>query len=378
MATKRDYYEILSVEKTVNADGIKRSYRKLAMKYHPDKNPDDTEAERNFKECAEAYEVLSDPDKRQRYDQFGHEGLRGTSMHDFSRTDASDIFSMFDDVLGNFFGGGGGRRSARGGARRGASLETVIDISLEDVATGIEKEIEFTRLDKCETCEGSGAKPGTEPVACVACGGAGQTQQSGFGGMFRMLTTCQTCSGAGKVVRDKCKSCTGSGKQPKKRVLSVKIPPGIHDGQAIRVAGEGEPGDQGGPNGDLHVVIRVAEHKLFTRRDDDLVLQMPVSFSQAALGSTVNVATFDGDEELTIKAGMQHGETFRVRGAGMPNLRSGRKGDLITVLLIEVPSKLTKKQEELLRAYAETEDHDVMPHNKSFWGKVKDYIGGSE
>lgn len=376
MATKRDYYEILNVEKSASAEDVKRAYRKLAMKYHPDRNPGDKEAETRFKECAEAYEVLSDPDKRQRYDRFGHEGLRGTSMHDFSRMDMGDIFSMFDDVFGAFFGGGG-RRSRAGGARRGASLETVIDLTLEEVASGAEKEIEFTRLDLCETCDGSGAKPGSEPAPCVACGGVGQVQQSGFGGMFRMVTTCQTCNGAGTIIRDKCATCNGTGRKPKKRTLSVKIPRGIHDGQAVRVAGEGEPGDRGGPRGDLHVVVRVREHKLFARRDDDLILQMPVSFTQAALGAKLEVATLNGTEQITVKPGTQHGETYRIRSAGLPNLRSGHNGDLIAVLMIEVPQKLTRKQEELLRQYAETENHDVMPHNKSFWAKVKDYLAGS-
>lgn len=376
MATKRDYYEILNVERSANGEEIKRAYRKLAMKHHPDRNPGDKQAELAFKESAEAYEVLSDPEKRQRYDRFGHEGLRGTSMHDFNRMDFGDIFSMFDDVLGSMFGGRGGARGGPRGARRGASLETVIDLSLEEVATGIEREIEFTRLDLCDTCDGSGAKPGSEPITCVTCAGQGQMQQSGFGGMFRMVTTCQACGGTGKVVADKCADCKGSGRQPKKRVLNVKIPAGIHDGQAVRIGGEGEPGDRGGGRGDLHVVVRIKEHKLFNRSEDDLVLKMPVSFAQAALGATVHVPTLNGQEELTIKPGTQHGEQFRIRNAGLPNLRTTRPGDLIVLMMIEVPAKLSKKQKELLRQYAETEDHDVMPHNKSFWEKMKEYIGG--
>lgn len=377
MATTRDYYEILNLERTASEDDIKRSYRKLAMKFHPDRNPGDAEAEAKFKESAEAYEVLSDVDKRRLYDQYGHEGLRGATGHNFNSMDASDIFSMFDDVFGSMFGGsgGGGQRSGGRRARRGASLETVIDLSLEDVAQGVEKDIEFTRLDLCQTCTGSGAKPGTEPVPCVTCGGTGAVEQAGLGGMFRMRSTCPNCQGTGKRVVDKCTDCKGSGRQPKKRLLNVKIPAGIHEGQAIRIGGEGEPGDNGAARGDLHVVVQIEDHKLFTRNNDDLVLRMPVSFSQAALGANVSVPTLAGEEEITIKSGTQHGETFRIRGGGLPNLRSGQRGELMVVLMIEVPSKLTAKQEELLREYAETEDHDVLPHNKSFWKKIKDYIG---
>lgn len=375
MATTRDYYEILNLERTASADDIKRAYRKLAMKYHPDRNPGDAEAEAKFKESAEAYEVLSDTDKRRLYDEYGHEGLRGATGHNFNSMDAGDIFSMFDDVFGSMFGGGGGRQSSGRRARRGASLETVIDLTLEEVAKGVERDIEFTRMDLCETCTGSGAKPGTEPVACVTCGGSGQIEQAGFGGMFRMRSTCPNCQGSGKRVVDKCTPCKGSGRQPKRRVLNVRIPAGIHEGQAIRIGGEGEPGDNGAPRGDLHVVVQVTEHKLFKRSNDDLILRMPVSYTQAALGANVRVPTLNGEEEITIKPGTQHGETYRIRGAGVPNLRSGRAGELMVVLMIEVPTKLTSKQEDLLREYAETEDHEVMPHNKSFWKKIKEYIG---
>jgi molecular chaperone DnaJ len=372
MATQRDYYEILSVERTASGDVIKRQYRKLAMKYHPDRNPGDAEAESRFKECAEAYEVLSDQDKRQRYDQFGHAGLKGSAGHDFSHMDAGDIFSMFDEIFG-----GGRRASGRrgpGGASRGYDLETQTQITLEEAFRGTEVEIEFTRKDLCGTCGGTGGKPGTEPSTCTMCGGAGQVQQAGLGGMFRMVNTCPNCSGSGKVYLEKCGTCRGSGRVAKKRELSVRVPAGIRDGQAIRVGGEGEPGTGGGPHGDLHVVVRVAEHELFTREDDHLIMKMPVSFSQAALGTTVSVATLDGETELTIKPGTQHGELFRIRGKGMPSLRGGSRGDLIVALLLEVPTKLTGKQKELLRAYAESENHEVLPENKGFWEKIKTYI----
>lgn len=376
MATERDYYEILGVSREASADDIKRSYRKMAMKYHPDRNPGDAEAEQRFKEAAEAYEVLSDQDKRHRYDQYGHAGLRGTSGHDFSGMGVDDIFSMFGDIFGDAFGGfSTGDRRGGNRARRGYSLETQIEITLEEVATGADREIEFTRRDTCETCNGNGNKPGTEPIACVTCGGQGQVQQSGLGGMFRMVTTCPACGGQGKVYKEKCPDCKGAGTQPKRRKLNVKIPPGIHDGQAVRVAGEGEPGSQGGPRGDLHVVTRVAEHKVFSREDDHLVLRMPISFAQAALGAEVEVATLNGAENITIKPATQHGDLIRLREKGLPNLRSGRRGDLIVVQMIEVPKKLTSKQEQLLREYAETEDHEVMPHSQGFWEKIKDYLG---
>lgn len=373
MATKRDYYEILSLERSCNGDDIKRAYRKMAMKHHPDRNPGDAEAEAKFKEAAEAYEVLTDPHKRERYDRFGHEGLRGISGHDFTHMDAGDIFSMFEDIFGGALGGGR-RRSGAGGARRGYDLETQIEISLEDVYGSVEREIEFTRQDNCETCKGSGAKAGSKPVACTTCGGSGKIAQSGFGGMFRMVTGCPACGGAGTIIRDKCTNCGGTGRQPKKRTLKVRVPAGIHDGQAIRVGGEGEPGVGGGPRGDLHVVVRVAEHKLFVREQDHLVLRMPVSFTQAALGAEVEVPTLNGRQTVKIKSGSQHGELLQLKGHGLPNLRNGHKGDLAIVLMIEVPRKLTDQQEKLLRQFAATEDRKVLPETQGFWDKIKDYL----
>ena len=371
MPTQRDYYEVLSVEKTASGEEIKRAYRKLAMKYHPDRNPDDKEAEAKFKEASEAYEVLSDGEKRQRYDQFGHAGLRGSTGHDFSQMNTGDIFSMFEDVFGDIFGR---RTSSGGGARRGATLETEIDITLEEVAKGAEREIQFSRMDNCETCDGSGAKPGSEPATCITCAGQGKVQQAGALALASTLLAVPACRGAGKIVKAKCSDGKGSGRQPKKRTVNLKSPAGIHDGQAVRVAGEGEPGERGGPRGDLHVYVHVSEHNLFERQDNDLVMKMPVSFTQAALGTKVKVATLDGEEEITIKPGTQHGELFRLRGKGVPDLRNGRRGDLVVVMLVEIPHKLTKKQEELLREYAETEDTEVLPHSKSFWQRVKDYL----
>lgn len=373
MATQRDYYEILNISRGASGDEIKRAYRKMAMKYHPDRNPGDEEAERLFKEAAEAYEVLADPDKRQRYDRFGHEGLRGTSSHDFSHMDVGDIFSMFEDIFGGGFGGGG-RGRGRSHGQRGYDLETQTQISLEDVLHGTEREIEFTRQDLCETCQGTGAKPGSKPATCQTCGGAGQVAQAGFGGMFRMVTACPHCHGTGQIIKDKCPTCRGSGRQPKKRVLNVKIPPGIHSGQAIRVPSEGEPGTGGALRGDLHVVVQVEAHDLFERDEDNLVLRMPVSFTQAALGATVTVPTLEGEHDLTIKAGTQHGSLFRVKDQGLPNLRSGHRGDLIVVLAIEVPKKLSGEQERLLREFAQTEHQQVLPENEGFWEKIKTYL----
>ncbi len=373
MATTRDYYEILSIDRNADGETIKRSYRKLAMKYHPDRNPGDTEAETRFKEAAEAYEVLSNAEKRKRYDRYGHAGLRGTSGHDFSHMDAADIFSMFEDIFGDL-GGGRARGGRRGRAQRGYDLETQTEVTLEEVATGVEREIEFTRQDLCETCGGNGAKPGTEPVTCITCAGTGQVSQSGFGGMFRMVTTCQACAGQGKVYREKCPGCGGSGRMPRERKLKVRIPPGIHSGQAVRIVGEGEPGAMGGPRGDLHVVVRVADHKVFQREDDHLILRMPVSFTQLALGAQVNVPTLSGESQVTIRPGTQHGEVFRLPGKGLPNLRSGRMGDLVVLLMIEIPKKLTAEQEKLLREFAQTEDHSVMPESRGFWERIKEYL----
>ena len=376
MATQRDYYEILGVERDASSDAIKKAYKKCAMKFHPDRNPDDPEAEQKFRECAEAFEVLSDAEKRQRYDRFGHEGLRGAGMHDFSGMGASDIFSMFEDLFGDLgFGGAfGGRRAGQPRARRGYDLETQLTISLDEVAEGTTEEIEFTRQDNCGSCNGSGAKPGSSPETCSTCGGQGRVaMRQGF---FQMVRPCPDCHGEGQIIRERCSDCGGSGRKPRERKIEVKVPAGIQDGQIIRVAGEGEPGERGGPTGDLHVVVRVSDHDLFLRNGDDLILQMPISFSQAALGADVEVPTLGEPESVSIPRGTQHGQTFTIRGAGLPNLRSGRKGDLIVQVGIEIPKKISKRQEELLREFAETEDHKVMPESKGFFDKIKSYIAG--
>jgi molecular chaperone DnaJ len=378
--TKRDYYEILGVARTADGEEIKRSYRKLAMKYHPDRaDGDKSAAEARFKECAEAYEVLSDPEKRRRYDQFGHAGVGG--HHDYSHMDVSDIFSMFDDIFGGLggFGGGGGRRGAGGrGAhgQRGFDLETQVELTLQEIATGAEKTIEFERQDICETCRGSGAKPGTSPVVCPQCAGQGRVAQQGFGGMFRMVTTCPHCRGRGSVVREHCPTCAGTGRQNKKRVVKISIPPGVHEGQAVRVAGEGEPGTDGGPSGDLHCYITVKQHALFSRHNNDLVCQIPVSFTQAALGARIEIPTLNGREELEIPSGTQHGEVFKLKGKGLPDLRTKRPGDELIQILIEVPKRLSERQKQLLREFAATEDVAGLPQRKTFLEKLKEKLTG--
>jgi molecular chaperone DnaJ len=379
---KRDYYEVLGVTRTADGEEIKRAYRRLAMKYHPDRNDGESkaEAEIKFKECAEAYEVLADPAKRQRYDQFGHQGVAGMGQHDFSHMDVGDIFSMFDEIFGGLGGGfgrsaGGGRAGAHRPAR-GFDLETQVELTLAEVATGAEKTIEFERQDNCEACKGTGAKPGTSPIVCPQCGGQGRVAQQGFGGMFRMVTTCPNCRGRGSIVRDHCPNCGGTGRTLKKRVVTVKIPAGVHEGQAVRIVGEGEAGDNGAPAGDLHCYIAIRPHPVFTRHNNDLVCQVPISFTQATLGGSIDVPTLKGKEELDIPAGTQHGEVFKLKGKGLPDIRSYRNGDEVVQILIEIPKKLTERQKQLLREFASTEDDKAMPQRKGFLDKLKDMFAG--
>lgn len=384
MPAKNDYYEILAVDRKATAEDIKKAYRKAALKHHPDKNSGDKESEQKFKDAAEAYEVLSDPEKRARYDKFGHEGLKGTTVRDYQHMQYEDIFSMFNDIFGGAFPGGGGRGQQRGGGgggarqTRGYDLETQVEVTLTDVAQGCERTIDFTRQDTCDTCGGNGAKPGTKRRACVTCGGRGQVAQRGFGGMFQMITTCPACMGQGSTVDVPCPTCDGHGRAPKKRQMTVKIPAGIHDGQAVRIRGEGEPGENGGPHGDLHVYVRVTEHQFFHREENNLILQAPVTFAQAALGADVEVPTLFGKSNLRVAPGTQHGEVLTLKGMGLPDLRGGNNGHLLIQVLIEVPRKLTKKQEQILRQYAETEETNVLPERKSFLDKLKSYLVGAD
>ena len=378
---KRDYYEVLGVSKSASADDIKRAYRRMAMKFHPDKNPGDKQAEAKFKECAEAYEVLSDPEKRQRYDQFGHEGLRGMGMRDFSHMRWQDISSVFEDIFSGFGGfsdifGMGGGRSRRTGPARGYDLETSVELTLNDIAKGAEKTIEFTRQDLCEECTGTGCAKGSKPGKCPTCGGKGQVAKGG--GFFQMVSTCPHCRGRGEVITNPCKKCKGTGRVPKKRVVNIKIPSGVHEGQGIRVANEGEPGRNGGPRGDLYCYVRIKPHEFLQRDGNDLIAIVPISFTQAALGATIDVPSLNGTKGLKILPGTQYGSIFRIKGQGLPDIRSRRTGDQLVQVTIETPMKLSQKQRELLSEFAETENKNLSPQSKKFFEKLKKYLGNSK
>ena len=380
MPTTRCYYEVLSVARDATGDDIKRSYRRLAMKFHPDRNPDDTEAESRFKEAAEAYEVLSDADRRRRYDRHGREGLRGRPGHDFNSMRPDDIFSMFNDI----FEGMGGRGQSRTASARGFDLETEVDLSLDEVLTGAEREVSFTRMDVCTTCTGSGAAAGTRPEPCGTCGGQGKVAQAGLGGMFRMVTACPACRGRGSVVTSPCTECSGQGRCPVDRRLSVRIPAGIHDGQAVRVASEGEPPSAevdpagSGVRGDLHVVVRISGDDRFEREGTNLLLVQAVAFTQLALGGDVDVPLLGEDEPhvLHLKAGTQPGDLMRIKDKGTPDLRSGSRGDLIVVLKLVVPRTLDQKQRDLLGEYAQLESTPVDDKAPSMWNRIKDAFRG--
>lgn len=389
MATTRDYYDVLNVGRDASPEDIKRSYRRLAMKLHPDRNPGDREAEASFREAAEAYEVLSDDSRRRNYDRFGHAGLRGQSGHDFQSMDPVDIFSVFNDIfsgLGGFDAGRAGARSRRRrqGVARGYDLETNVQISLREVLTGTTVDVDITRLDVCEACRGSGAKSSSSKKSCTTCGGHGQVTQTGLGGMFRMVTTCPQCRGEGQIITEKCPECKGEGRVPKRRCLGVKLPPGICAGQAVCVRGEGEPpirelSESGrGIRGDLHVIVQIEDHELFHRDGDDLLLEMPISFTQAALGAGVSIPTLEAPQELVIPCGTQNGAVLRIPGQGLPNLRRDHRGDLIVGVRVEIPKKLTSDQESLLRQFAETEDKTVLPESQSFWNRIKDLLAGKD
>ncbi len=371
MPTKRDYYEVLGVSREASAEEIKRAYRKSALKYHPDSfKGDKQEGEQKFREITEAYEVLSDSDKRLRYDQYGHEGLRGAGVHDYSNMGFGDIFSMFEEIFGGM--GGGGRSRAR--QERGLDLETEVEVTLAEAAEGVERTLEFEREDLCDTCHGSGAKPGSEVQRCSTCGGHGQVRQqmqSLFGVSVRVIS-CPECNGRGRVVSTPCDTCHGSGRQRKQRVLQIRIPAGIRDGQVVRAPGEGEPGRSGTHRGDLHVYVSVKAHPMLHRRGDDLVCNVPISFCQATLGGNVEVPTLDGTQTVDIPAGTQYGDVITLRGKGMPNLRTGQRGQEHVQVFIEVPRKLTARQRELLEELAELDHEQITPQRKGFFEKLKE------
>ncbi|MEZ6065876.1 MAG: molecular chaperone DnaJ [Planctomycetaceae bacterium] len=375
MPTQRCYYEVLSVSKTASGDEIKRSYKKLAVQFHPDRNPGDEEAIAKFKECAEAYEVLSDPDKRSRYDQYGHAGVKGAGGRGGGPQfqDLGDIFEHFGDIFGDMFGGGGGSRS---GPRRGSDIRAAVEITLLEAAEGCEKELRIDRKKACGRCSGSGAEPGHPAETCDYCAGQGQVVQAQ--GFFRVQTTCPACRGSGKVIRHKCNSCYGSGRQDESVSLNVKIPAGIDNGMQLCLRGEGEAGPNDGPRGDLYVDIRVHDHRRFQREGAHLVCEVPLTYTQVALGTEIELPLLKGTQSLKIPAGTQPGEVIKLRGQGMPDPRGGRRGDLHVVVRLIVPRKLDEPHEQALRKLAEIEKTRVSPHEKGWFEKVVDFFSGDD
>ncbi len=346
--TKRCYYEILGVERSASDEDIKKTYRKLAMQYHPDRNPGDTQAEEMFKEAAEAYEVLSDREKREIYDRFGHEGLNGIGFRGFSGFE--DIFTSFGDIFEDIFGFNTGRSRSRKMQRAGADLRYDLKISFSDAAFGTAKEIDVVKLERCHECRGTGAAPGTSPETCRRCQGRGQvTQSSGF---FSISTTCPQCRGEGRIITKPCALCKGTGRSTITKTVHLKVPAGVETGSRLRLRGEGEEGEFGGPDGDLYVFIHVAPHDFFERRENDVYCRASISFVQAALGATIEVPTLNGSEKVKIPRGTQAGATFRLKGKGIPHLRGFGRGDQIIETVIKTPTNLSKKQEELLREFA--------------------------
>jgi len=354
MSTKRDYYEILGVNRNASADELKSSYRKLALKYHPDRNPGNREAEDKFKEAAEAYEVLRDPEKRSIYDQFGHQGLEGSGFSGFGGFE--DIFSSFSDIFEDFFGFSTGRRS-RTRVQRGADLRYDLTLSFMEAAFGTETEIDIEKAQTCPQCHGNGSEPGTQPETCRQCGGTGQISRSQ--GFFTVRTTCPNCRGHGQTIPYPCAKCRGVGQVMASKTVSVKIPAGVDNGSRLRLNGEGEAGGYGGPAGDLYVFIHVEPHEFFKRRDEDVICQIPISFVQAALGDKITVPTLNGKKTLEIPKGTQPGDVFYFHGEGIPSLRSRNRGDQIIQVDIKTPTHLSKKQEALLREFADLESNKL-------------------
>jgi molecular chaperone DnaJ len=374
--TKRDYYEVLGVERSCTEQELKSAYRKLAMQYHPDRNPGDSVAEEKFKEASEAYSVLASPDKRQRYDRFGHAGVNGGGFGAGGSGFEEVIFQDFGDLFGDLFGGmfsgaGGGRRRNR--AQRGDDLRVDLKLEFEEAVFGTEREVRFRRHEACDTCNGSGAQPGKSKVTCTTCGGQGQVRmQRSF---LSIAQTCPSCRGAGTVITDPCKTCRGEGYQLREKVLSVTIPEGVEDGTQIRHTGQGQPGANGGPAGDLYVVLDVKEHSFFEREGKDLYCVVPVSFPQASLGAEITIPTLYGDHVLKVPEGTQSGTSLRVKGKGVPILRGHGKGDLIVEVRVQTPAKLNKRQRELLQELAALTSIENKPQRKSLFTKVKDIFG---
>jgi molecular chaperone DnaJ len=374
--TKRDYYEVLGIGRDASPEDVKRAYRRLALKYHPDRNPGEQAAEEKFKEAAEAYSVLGEPGKRSTYDRFGFDGLRGEGFTGFSGFDAS-IFGDFEDILGSLFGFGDffgtrtGRR--RSNPQRGRDLALELEISLEEAAAGIEKEININRAEHCPDCRGSGMQPGTKKAACPTCNGRGQMRyQQGF---FTISRTCSHCHGAGEIITAPCSECRGSGRVKQKRKLTLRIPAGIEDGSRLRIEGQGEAGESAAAPGDLYAVIRVAKHTLFEREDDNLFCQVDISYSQAALGAAIEVPGLDrGSEVLKIPAGTQTNAVFRMKGRGIKDIHSRRHGDLYVKVRVKTPENLGKEEKALLRRLAELRGEELETADRSLIDKLKNVI----
>lgn len=381
MATnKRDYYEVLEVEKSASDMEIKKAYRRLAKLYHPDMNAGDPAAEAKFKEVNEAYEVLSDPQKRAQYDQFGHAGVDPNGFSGGFNGGFGDFdFGGIGDIFETFFGGSGFGRSSRSknGPQKGADLKYAMEISFEEAAFGVEKEISINRMESCSTCHGTGSKPGTSPSTCTHCKGTGQIQykQSTPFGQFVNVKTCDVCRGEGKIISDPCQTCNGKGKTRKTIKLKINVPAGIDDGQTISLRGEGESGIKGGPSGDLYVSIRVKSHLLFQRQGNDIICDIPITFVQGALGSELEVPTLDGKVKYTIPEGTQTGTVFRLKGKGVPFLRGNGRGDQYVKVYIEVPKKLNEKQKAILKEFADVSGDEVHEQRRGFFHKMKDVLG---
>ncbi|MBL8468822.1 molecular chaperone DnaJ [Methyloversatilis discipulorum] len=375
---KKDFYDILGVNRDASDDEIKKAYRKLAMKYHPDRNPDSKEAEDKFKEAKEAYEILSDGQKRAAYDQYGHAGVDPNMGGGAGGGQGFGSFGdAFGDIFGEIFGNQGGRGGGRSGVYRGADLRYNLEVSLEEAARGTDTRIRIPTMDDCGTCGGTGAKPGTKPVTCTTCNGVGQVRmQQGF---FSIQQTCPKCHGTGKMVKDPCNDCHGAGRVKGSKTLQVKIPAGIDEGDRIRLAGEGERGQGGGPAGDLYVQIHIKPHTVFQREGDDLHCEMPIGFATAALGGEIEIPTLDGAAKIKIPAETQSGKVFRLRGKGIKGVRSSYPGDLMCHVVVETPVNLTARQRELLKEFDDINRSDEASHSpraKSWMDKMKDFFAG--
>jgi molecular chaperone DnaJ len=374
---KRDYYEVLGVSRTVSQEEIKVAFRKLARQYHPDvnKSPD---AEEKFKEINEAFMVLSDTEKRSIYDRYGHEGLRSTGgMPDWNTVDPFEIFEQFFGGMGGM-GGFGSSRTRRNSPRRGEDLFYSVTLEFEEAASGLDRELEITRDEVCERCNGSGAEPGTSPVTCSTCQGRGEIRQmrQTFLGSMVQVTTCPDCGGSGRVISDRCKTCGGRGVERKSIKKTIPIPAGVDNGTQIRLSGEGQPGTNGGPRGNLYIEVKVKAHKFFRRRNDDVLLDLNINIAQAALGAEVKVPTLEGDEKLVIPPGTQPGKVFKLRHKGIPHLRTSGKGDQMVIINVEIPGRLTSEQRELFEKLAKTLGSEVLPQERSFLDMLKDVLGG--